>query len=857
MATWTGASLAGMFNTSPPTLTSGQATQLQTDNTGHLILGPSSLAIGAVTQSGSWTVTVGSAPALAAGTNLIGSIKLTDGTTTVGVNADTGLNVHIVNAVAITGTVGTTQSGSWTVGLTGAVPAGSNLIGGVKLIDAAGTNAASIDSNGNLKIGQELLTSAGAITSSTSQTLNFNGVSCGSWVITVAGIYSASGVFFEGTNDGSSWFKIYGVQVDAATNTSEPLPGAFTQAGATTVGTWAGQTGACTQIRARVASYVSGTVNIVISAAASNNLPNAIQVVGISKNQNSVSISPAALVASSGSITTAGSTSSVITSGYSTFAIAIGGTWTGTLTVSDNGSLHEVNCYMITAAGAYQYNQPFTTNGVIYGSCAALPLVQLKLVTLTSGGPLTWTSEVSLVGDPTVSLVGKGTYTSNPLSVQLTDGTDTALVNTDGSLNINVDPANNGTSLVNPIYTAPAVPPDGSAYVYNTASRGLASFGREVLVNINSSPIDTINGIDRTREYSTIVGSATITNSGGSDGTYKLHTTAATTDTITLESNVRSISTAAAGTETGITLNLMDGALPTHGYVLFGAWDGTDGAYFIIDQTNLGVVTMKSTTQSSIVRPASFNVDPLDGTGPSGMVWNAAHAYTYAVRIYGDVYQTIEWYVTGAKTSSSNTYVTALVHRMIATTSTTIVGALNLPVRVFMTNNANATSWNLKLGTRYIHTLGAHEPMTRNSSHVRLGVAMGNNTTYLPLVSFRKKSSNLIHTRVFVDKVTLIPSVAMIWSIFVNPTLTGASFVAPFNSAANDSSLEFDISATAYTLTNAWCIHNDIVPAAATQFIQDILATYPAGTIVSLGTRLVTAAAGTTVSAMLEAREEW
>lgn len=716
-----------------------------------------------------------------------------------------------------------------------------------------GTDTAAIDSSGNQLTAQEILTTSGTLGSATSLTLNLGGVSCGTWMLTIgAGISAVTKV--EITNDGgTTWSAVFMESISSGVDTAEPV------ISVATTGVFCGYIGAATQIRARVSTYVSGSSVYTLSASPYGELPNTVQTVGISSTQNAVSVSPTTNTSASLSISSATS-NAISCNGLSAFTAHLSLTWVGQIVIegqNNSGVYEQVDCYQVLTSGGYQYTQPFTANGQIYGSCAGLVNIRVRMAVYTSGTCFTGIS-AGIGSSVAHAQVGKGTYTANPLSVQLTDGTDTALVNTDGSLNVNVDPANNGTTLTNPIYVAPSAPADGAAYSYNTSNRAPSGFSRDVLVNINSSAIDTINGIDRTREYSTIVGSATITNSGGSDGTYKLHTTATTTDTITLETNVRGVSTAAAGTETGITLNLMDGTLPAHGFVLFGAWDGTDGAYFILDQTNLGVVTMKSTTQSTIVRPASFNVDPLDGTGPSGMVWNVAHAYTYAVRIYGDVYQTIEWYVTGAKTSSSNTYVTALVHRMIATTGTTIVGALNLPARVFMTNNANATSWNLKLGTRYIHTLGTHEPMTRVSSQVRTAVAMGNNTTYLPLISFRKKSGSLIHTRVFIDRITLIPTVAMIWSVFVNPTLTGASFVAPFNGAANDSSLEYDVSATAYTLTNAWCIHNDIVPATVvTQFIQDILATYPAGTIVSLGSRLVTAAAGTSVSAMLEAREEW
>lgn len=681
-----------------------------------------------------------------------------------------------------------------------------------------GTNTAGMTSAGELYSGSPLVVSSGTVSTTTTLELDLKGLSYGSWAVSVDSALATNGWLanFEATQDGLKWVRIYGYRlidtsdVGGDSASEAPVQSISSTSVSANYGVWVGHLGSFKKIRLNITTWVGGSGVFTLTASQNGNLANGIPMVNLLQANS---------IAAQSVLNFNLDNTSVSCDGKSSFTVNLAGTWVGNIFIygqDSTGNNTLLECFQTLSAGGYNYSQPFLAGGEVIGSCAGFQTILVRMESYVSGSCSA--AITAGLGSTTARIVGQGTDVARPLFTELSDGINKGSLNSDGSV---------------PTTT------------------------REILVNINSSPIDQINGIDRIREFDTITGSATITNSGGSDGTYKLHTTAATTDDILLESNVRGVCTSSSGIECGVTLCLMDGTLPAHGFCRMGYWDASDGAYFGIDQTSLFLTTRKSTTEATVTRITSFSVDKLDGTGPSGMVWAAAVPYTYIIRMFGDVYGTIEWYVRGPKTSTSTTIITALVHRSTAVNGTTLVGALNLPVKVEMSNNANATSWNIKLGTRYIHTIGPYTPMTRNSSHLRTALAMGNNTTYLPIVSFRKKSSNLIHTRCIVDKMTFIPSAAMIFTIYVNNTLTGASFVAPFNGAANDSSLEFDVSATAITTTNAWVIYNDTIPSGINRVAEDILATYPAGTIVTLAGRLVAANTAQSISAMFNVREEW
>lgn len=228
---------------------------------------------GPVSQSGAWSVALtGSMPALAAGSNTIGSIANSafgatqSGIWTVQPGNTANTTPWLVSlagtnsSVPVTGTFwqatqpvsltslpalsagsnvigAVTQSGTWNIGAVStlpSLPAGSALIGSVttdNVADALTTNAS--------------VTSATTVTSGSTQ--GFNG---GSFQITSIG--TSNTITFEQSNDNTTWV---GLNVWGNAVTAGPV------STATAVGTYSFATSAAF-VRARVSTYTSGTVTI-------------------------------------------------------------------------------------------------------------------------------------------------------------------------------------------------------------------------------------------------------------------------------------------------------------------------------------------------------------------------------------------------------------------------------------------------------------------------------------------------------------------------------------------------------------------------------------------------------------------
>jgi hypothetical protein len=148
-------------------------------------------------------------------------------------------------------------------------------------------------------------------------------------------------------------------------------------------------------------------------------------------------------------------------------------------------------------------------------------------------------------------------------------------------------------------------------------------------------------------------------------------------------------------------------ASPAQGAVVrYGAFDdatdkipistndrGGDGHFFQYNDSGLSVVERKTTGlapfQSDTVIPqASFNKDPLDGTGPSGITFDVTKVYIFAIRV--------QWLGVGNVTfglylPQDNKFFA--VHSMVRPTlNTTYMKRATLPIRFEVDNTAGAAA---------------------------------------------------------------------------------------------------------------------------------------------------------------------
>jgi hypothetical protein len=224
-----------------------------------------------------------------------------------------------------------------------------------------------------------------------------------------------------------------------------------------------------------------------------------------------------------------------------------------------------------------------------------------------------------------------------------------------------------------------------------------------------------------------------------------------------------------------------------------GQFDTLDGVFFEIDGTNVYVVRRTSTSGSAVdnrTAQADWNIDKFDGTGPSGVTIDFSKHnlfyMQYAFQGFGDI--VYGFYFNGK---------VRFCHRERISNVLTVPSMRtgHLPCRVEITNTGTAaSSTTLSYNSFAIKNEGQNgdfEGQVRSYSSAPLKTI---STTIVPIISirlgtgFERAIADIIKTTIFVQTADEV-----IWSVYLNPTLTGSTF------AVTNSYVQLDIAATAMT----------------------------------------------------------
>lgn len=217
------------------------------------------------------------------------------------------------------------------------------------------------------------------------------------------------------------------------------------------------------------------------------------------------------------------------------------------------------------------------------------------------------------------------------------------------------------------------------------------------------------------------------------------------------------------------------------------------------------------------VHQSDWNVDPMDGTGPSGRVLRPENGYVYNYPY--------TWYNQGALYVSvydAEIGKNILVHRAKVDGDPSI-GTPNLPVQVTVENQGTADPLGARVGGMQFSTYGGggSNRQTRSTEESRVtGTSYISDTVVttqnavdpfqqpgVPLVSVRRDLSNLdsrVSLSVTIDQV-FVDVDQDIWLFLFdeyneNAALTGENFTPPASTnGTNESRVETDTSATDYT----------------------------------------------------------
>jgi hypothetical protein len=226
---------------------------------------------------------------------------------------------------------------------------------------------------------------------------------------------------------------------------------------------------------------------------------------------------------------------------------------------------------------------------------------------------------------------------------------------------------------------------------------------------------------------------------------------------------------------------------------------GTNNGYYLeLDNSTVSFVERSFVTGAVVNTPvaqASWNIDPMDGSGPSGITLDLTKAQI--------LFMDLEWLGVGTVrigfVINGNFYVChKFNHANII--ATTYITTASLPLRYEITNTgATSGASKLKQICSTVLSEGGYElrgsqqavgtPITSPRTLTTAG-------TYYPIVSIRLKSTRL-------DAIALASAISAIgntaanynWQVVVAGTTTGGSWV----SAGTNSSVEYNITGTSFT----------------------------------------------------------
>ena len=244
-----------------------------------------------------------------------------------------------------------------------------------------------------------------------------------------------------------------------------------------------------------------------------------------------------------------------------------------------------------------------------------------------------------------------------------------------------------------------------------------------------------------------------------------------------------------------------------------GYFNTSNGTFLQQDGTTVSFVLRSNSlptpgTPSDIrtVNQADWNVDPMDGTGPSGRVLDLTKNQI--------LYMDFEWLGTGDVRCGfyvdGQAQICHIFHNDNTQTAVYMQTAI-LPVRYEITNTGvTASSSAMKQVCSSVINMGGYQQTSVDHLARRTAVLTTIGTTFLPLVSIRLNSAAL-GAVVLPNKVEVLPTTSQNYEIALvkNPTtLTGASWV----SVPSDPNVQYDVTATA--VSGGTLVYNNYTTAS-------------------------------------------
>ncbi|MGX1193733.1 hypothetical protein [Metabacillus sp. SLBN-84] len=367
-------------------------------------------------------------------------------------------------------------------------------------------------------------------------------------------------------------------------------------------------------------------------------------------------------------------------------------------------------------------------------------------------------------------------------------------------------------------------------------------------------------GLSDLRDIVTTAGTGTVTN----NATEFVLTTTGAADSAILDSAERGRYEPGYACESGIAVRQPVAPVGNQ-TAQWGLYDSQNGAFFGNSSTNIYVGIRRAGTDT-LIPQASWNVDPLNGTGPSGVTLDLADGNIFLIVFTWYGYGVIEFRVVVPNPVTLAQEVIT-VHRFDPTGQTSFTDP-NLPLRAEVENNGTAAPFNLFVGGRQYSIIGKFEPVFRNTSERRTVTNI--TTTLTPLISFTRKpvfpagSGRPNSVQVLFESAEIITNVDLAFQVIIGGTVNGTFTTFPTattNIPNNETALL--VNTTSTTITGGEVVFQGLAAASGSSSTR-VLTTellldteLPDNEIVTLAVASLAGPGTNTVTAMFRVTENW
>lgn len=207
----------------------------------------------------------------------------------------------------------------------------------------------------------------------------------------------------------------------------------------------------------------------------------------------------------------------------------------------------------------------------------------------------------------------------------------------------------------------------------------------------------------------------------------------------------------------------------------YGQYDANNGFYYELDGTNANVVMRSNTSGSptnTAVAQSSWNLDKLNGTGPSLITLDFSKAQTMCISYHAGIGRVLFGFIINGSIVWAHQFLNSNVNTILYSQT------CSLPIRASIKNNASASS-TMQMLSGAVICEGGDVYASRQYS-INTGSSNTNFTTAgqrKPIFSIRKQSGVTELTAQLIDYGFLLSSGDdFLLEVVKNPTLTGASW---------------------------------------------------------------------------------